>query len=126
MLVGVSKVAQSGFLSGLNNLAVYSMKDAKYQPFFGFTESEVTILLPDISVDDMDRVKKLYNGYIVPFRSKKKKEKPIPMSIFNPWSISSYKESEELESFWVNTSSTFILKDFLQRTMDIPKFNELI
>ena len=26
----------------------------------------------------------------------------------------------------MNTSSTLILKDFLQRTMDISKFNELI
>jgi predicted AAA-ATPase/PD-(D/E)XK nuclease superfamily protein len=125
MILGVSKVAQSGFLSGLNSLTVCSMKDAKYQPYFGFTEPEVKILLPD-KLDKMERVKEYYNGYIVPFLTKKDKEKPVPMSVFNPWSIVSYKETNKLESFWMNTSSTLILKDFLQRTMDIPKFNELI
>ena len=50
MILGVSKVAQSGFLSGLNNLTVCSMKDTRYQPFFGFTESEVIDLLSDTSV----------------------------------------------------------------------------
>jgi predicted AAA-ATPase/PD-(D/E)XK nuclease superfamily protein len=123
MILGVSKVAQSGFLSGLNNLTVCSMKDAKYQPFFGFVESEVKMLLSD-KLDKMKRVKKLYNGYTVPFRIGKTKE--IPVSLFNPWSIACYKVSNKLESFWMNTSATLILQDFIQRTMNFPAFNNLI
>jgi Predicted AAA-ATPase len=132
MLIGVSKVAQSGFLSGLNNFTVSTMKHAKYQPYFGFTEPEVKIVLSDMSFK-MKRVKKLYNGYTVPFltqkdkensQSKKYKEKPV--SLFNPWSITSYKESKELKSFWVNTSSTSILQDFIQRTIDFPTFKDLV
>jgi Predicted AAA-ATPase len=41
MILGVSNVAQSEFLSGLNNLIVCSMNHAKYQPYLGFTEHEV-------------------------------------------------------------------------------------
>jgi hypothetical protein len=69
-------------------------------------------------------VKKYYNGYTVPFLTKNSQE--IPMSLFNPWSITNFRNIKKLESFWENTSSTLILKDFLQRTMDASTFNDLV
>jgi Predicted AAA-ATPase/PD-(D/E)XK nuclease superfamily len=124
MIFGVSKIAQSGFLSGLNNLTVSTMKDTEYQPFFGLTEPEVMDLLSDTSAEDMKLVKKYYNGYIVPFLANPSNR--IPMSLFNPWSITKFKDEKEYKSYWENTSSTLVLKDFIQRTMDIPTFNELV
>jgi Predicted AAA-ATPase len=124
MILGVSKVAQSGFLSGLNNLIVCSMESTDYQPYFGLTEPEVRALLSDKSAEDMKLVKKHYNGYTVPFLTKGSKR--IPVSVFNPWSIGNFKRFNLFNSFWVNTSSTLILKDFIQRTMDSPKFSEVI
>jgi predicted AAA-ATPase len=123
MIVGVSNVIQNGFGSGLNNLTVYSMKDSRYQPFFGFTESEVNHLLSDTLVN-MDLVKKHYNGYVVPFRIRKCKR--VPMSLFNPWSIVNFKETKKFDSFWMNISPALILKDLLQRTLDWSSMNEIV
>jgi Predicted AAA-ATPase len=126
MVVGVSKITQNGFLSGLNNLVVCSMKSTNYQPFFGFTEPEVKILLSDTPNDEMKRVKEYYNGYIVPFLTEDDKRVPIPMNVFNPWSIGNFKNCQTFESSWANTSSILILKDFIQRTMDASTFNDLV
>src|ERR1700679_1137885 len=123
MLIGVSKVAQSGFLSGLNNLTVSTMKDTEYQPFFGFTEPEVIALLSDAPIN-MPLVKKYYNGYIVP--SKIKDGIRVPMSLFNPWSITNFKDEQIFRSFWMSTSSTLTLKAFLQKTINVSQFNELV
>ncbi|PKK63378.1 DUF1703-domain-containing protein [Rhizophagus irregularis] len=45
LLVGVSRIAKSGYLSGLNNMQVFLMHDQEYADKFGFTEDEVSIIL---------------------------------------------------------------------------------
>jgi Predicted AAA-ATPase len=110
MMLGVSKVALGGFISGLDNLTVCSMNHAKYQPYFGLTEPEAMALLSDMSFK-MKRVMQHYNGYTVPFLTKGGNR--VPMSVFNPWSIGNFKKIKKFDSLWVNTSSTLILQDFI-------------
>ena len=43
--VGISHVAKPGYLSGLNNLKVFPMHNIQFADCFGFTESEVSILI---------------------------------------------------------------------------------
>jgi hypothetical protein len=43
LLVGASRVAKSGYLSGLNNLDVFPMHDDEYANKFEFTDDEISI-----------------------------------------------------------------------------------
>ncbi|CAG8663284.1 253_t:CDS:2, partial [Paraglomus brasilianum] len=66
LLVGVTCVAKSGFLSGLNNLAVYPLHGTDvYNDKFGFTEKEVECLVRHHGTSDaMTEIKSWYNGYV--------------------------------------------------------------
>src|SRR4051812_34369129 len=80
-LVGILPIAKSGFLSGLNNLCVYSMEASVYADKFGFTEEEVALLLYQHGVDiPFKDVQSWYNGY----NSGKTGRSHI---LYNPWSI---------------------------------------
>jgi hypothetical protein len=41
LLVGVSRIAKSGYLSGLNNLKVFPMYKENFADSFGFTEDHI-------------------------------------------------------------------------------------
>ena len=43
LLVGVSHFAQSGFLSGLNNLMVFPMYHETFSDKFGFTKDDICV-----------------------------------------------------------------------------------
>ena len=68
MLVGVLQIAKSGFLSGLNNLMVYSLHQESrfhlYTNKFGFTPNEVELLLPMHEDLKTNNVQKWYDRYI--------------------------------------------------------------
>jgi hypothetical protein len=123
MILGISKIAQSGPCSGLNNIPVYSMEDAEYQPFFGMTEFEVNNLFSDIRVN-MTRLKRYYNGYIVPFRTEYGKR--VSIHVFNPWSIVNFKSTNRFESFWTNTFSALVLRALFQKQTEIPEVKQLL
>jgi hypothetical protein len=94
LLFGVSRVDKSGYLSGLNNLKVFSMQNIKFADCFGFTESEVSILLQHNKKEGkLEDVKTWYDGY--------RAGNDIHLS--NPWSINSYLDEGTLEARWVNT-----------------------
>ncbi|KAI8826358.1 hypothetical protein BJ741DRAFT_714628 [Chytriomyces cf. hyalinus JEL632] len=97
VLVGILRVAGSDFLSGLNNVRVFTLADPTFSDKFGFSEKEVELLLrkhqPRL---DLAMVKSLYNGY----------ETVNGMALFNPWSIISLCATGELENHWKTTIKT--------------------
>ena len=94
LLVGVSRVAMSGYLSGFNNLKVFSMDSTKFADCFGFTEDEIFILLQHNHKDDqLVDVKHWYDGY----------RAGNGIYLYNPWSINSYLDEGTLEAHWVDT-----------------------
>ncbi|CAG8474948.1 11714_t:CDS:2 [Cetraspora pellucida] len=107
MLVGVLRIAKSGFLSGLNNLMVYPLHQESrfhlYADKFGFTPDEVELLLPmrkDLKTND---VQKWYDGYI----------SGENVHLYNPWSIVCFLSRGTLNTYWVDTGSTQTLKKCL-------------
>ena len=86
LMTGVLRVSQSGMLSGLNNLSLYSVFSPQYQCYFGFEEAEVCELLQKKqervntiklgSAELFQSVKSFYNGYQV-----------VKTTLYNPWSI---------------------------------------
>ncbi|RHZ86569.1 hypothetical protein Glove_49g29 [Diversispora epigaea] len=109
MLVGVLRIAKSGFLSGLKNIKVYPLYKESLFPLyldkFGFTSDEVELLLPlckDLKIDD---VREWYDGYIA----------GGTIHLYNPWSIANLLSDGILDTYWTDTGSTQTLEKCLWR-----------
>ena len=94
MLTGIQRVAKENVFSDLNNLIVCDVTDDRYSNYFGFTEDETKDILEYYGLELNNEVKETYDGY-----------KIGETEIYNPWSILCYIDSQELTSYWVNTSS---------------------
>jgi hypothetical protein len=95
LLVGVSRVAKSGYLSGLNNLDVFPMHDQEYADKFGFTEDEVSIILRYYDKENqLKEVKEWYDGYTASIGS---------IHLYNPWSINKFIRTNKMDAYWADT-----------------------
>ncbi|KAJ3214852.1 hypothetical protein HDU81_001560, partial [Chytriomyces hyalinus] len=105
VLVGVLRVSKSDFLSGLNNIGVYTFTEPEFSDKFGFTEKEVDLLLQTHqSNTDPKEVKA---GVVQRISNKK------GVALYNPWSIMSMCENGELKNYWVETGNTRTIKALL-------------
>ena len=99
LLVGVSRVAKSGYLSGLNNLKVFPMYMEKFADSFGFTEDEIFILFQHNNKDvQLEDVRQWYDGY----------RAGTDINLYNPCSINSFIDSGILKAHWVDTGKNFL------------------
>ncbi|CAG8758977.1 14031_t:CDS:2, partial [Rhizophagus irregularis] len=114
LLVGVSRVAKSGYLSGLNNLQVFPMHHEVFANYFGFTEDEIFILLQHNGKEDqLDGVRQWYNGY----------RAGNGLNLYNPWSIISFINEGTLKAHWIDTGGTKTIKDLLWNSTEDFKNN---
>jgi hypothetical protein len=111
-LRGILRVSKESLFSSLNNILVYSVLHKHYGEYFGFTQSEVDILLGQSNLKEKsEEVRRWYNGYRIGLHT-----------IYNPWSIlKCVKESGQLQSYWLNTSDNVLVKDCLYRSGLIHK-----
>ncbi|KAJ3200312.1 hypothetical protein HK099_002726, partial [Clydaea vesicula] len=94
VLVGVLRVAKSGFLSDLNNLCVYPMFSDRFSSQFGFHEEEVQTLLQYYPIPPaFNEIKQWYNSY----------HAGNNISLYNPWSIVNICDKKTLKSYWLET-----------------------
>lgn len=106
VLTGIIRVAQAGIFSDLNNFISYTTLENTYSQSFGLIEEEVKTILDYYELGyEMPEVKKWYDGY-----SFGKEE------IYNPWSILNFVKERELKSYWINTSSNFMIRELLEHT----------
>ena len=110
VLTGCLRIAKESIFTGLNNFMVNSIFDFDKQPRFGFTETEVQMMLDAYGFHEhMDEVKRWYDGY-----------KFGDAEVYNPWSTTMYvakqlmKETKQAESFWANTSSNDLVMKYIQ------------
>ncbi|CAJ0830352.1 4211_t:CDS:2, partial [Entrophospora sp. SA101] len=109
LLAGISRVAKSGFLSGLNNVKVFPMHEEKYADKFGFTEDEVSLIIQYHNLEThLKGVKQWYGGY----------EAGNCIHIYNPWSINSFVIKKVFGPYWINTGGTVIIKKLLWRSSE--------
>ncbi|CAB4412680.1 unnamed protein product [Rhizophagus irregularis] len=113
LLVGVSRITKSGYLSGLNNLNVFPMYVDKYATQFGFTEDEISILLQHCDKKErLNEVKEWYDGY----------RAGNGICLYNPWSINQFIDTNTLDAHWVDTGGTATIKKLLwHSTKDFKK-----
>ena len=106
VLTGIIRVAQAGIFSDLNNFISYTTLNDEYSQSFGLVEDEVKTMLDYYKIGyEMLEVKKWYDGYSFG-----------KSDIYNPWSILNFVQFKELKSYWINTSSNFMIRELLEHT----------
>ena len=104
IMTGIIRVIKAGIFSDLNNLKVYSILEKEYSDFFGFTQKEVEKALKDFNIEyELSEVKSWYDGY-----------RFGNSEVYNPWSILNFIQSEELRTYWIETSGNFLINDILK------------
>lgn len=111
VLTGCLRISKESIFTGLNNFSVYTVKDVRYNEYFGFTDKEVLQMLEYYGrADQYDAVKEWYDGYL--FGN---------MSIYCPWDVINYCDGlrdesvAEPQNYWVNTSSNDIIRKFVSQ-----------
>ena len=106
VLTGIIRVTQAGIFSDLNNFISYTILNDEYSQSFGLVEDEVKTMLDYYKIGyEMLEVKKWYDGYSFG-----------KSDIYNPWSILNFVQFKELKSYWINTSSNFMIRELLEHT----------
>ncbi len=105
IMTGVLRVAKEGILSGLNNLAVWTVFDPEFSGHFGFTEDEVRTMAAYYGVPEkMDEIKRWYDGY--DFGG---------TEIYNPWSVLNYfARNCRPAAYWLDTSSNDLITELVR------------
>ena len=103
MLTGIQRVAKENIFSGLNNLKVHTVASSNYASYFGFVEEEVKAMLEYYSLPYSDAVKAMYDGYHIGDED-----------IYNPWSVINYVSEKQLAPYWVNVSSSGMIKKAME------------
>jgi len=104
VLTGILRISKESLFSELNNIKVYSMLNARYGNYFGFTEPEITTLLTKSALSvSAEAIRSWYNGYQMG-----------ETTVYNPWSIvNCIQEGGILKPYWVNTSDNALIKTLL-------------
>jgi len=111
MMVGICKVAKSGWLSQLNRLEIFPMhaNDDRYAKFFLFTEEEVEILCEAQGHMSIATLQQRYNGYTA-------RSSHGPVKLYNPLSVIKALTRNCISNFWVETGIVIGLITWLNLT----------
>lgn len=111
VLTGCLRISKESIFTGINNFSVYTIKDVRYNEYFGFTDAEVRQMLAYYGfMEKYDAVREWYDGYH--FSS---------LDIYCPWDVVSYchalkmQPAMEPQNYWVNTSSNDIVRRFINK-----------
>ena len=118
VMTGVLRVAKEGMLSGLNNLKVFTVFDAPFSEYFGFTEDEVEEMARYYGREDkLPEIRSWYDGYVFGGRE-----------VYNPWSVLYYFNAGCVaKPYWLDTSSNDIIAELVETLpFDMAKTLELL
>ena len=124
VMTGCLRISKESIFTGLNNFKVYTVKDVRYNEYFGFTDTEVRQMLEYYGFSQQyGAVKEWYDGYL--FGS---------LGIYCPWDVINYcgdlrdGSVTEPQNYWVNTSSNDIIRRFLSKakTADRNDIEQLV
>ncbi len=120
VLTGCLRVSKESIFTGLNNFNVYTIREARYNEYFGFTDEEVKEMLAFYGfMEQYGAVKEWYDGYR--FGS---------LGIYCPWDVINYcgdlrdGNAVKPRNYWVNTSSNDIIRRFVGRAKAVTR-NEI-
>ncbi len=124
VITGCLRIAKESIFTGTNNFASYSVLDADFSDYFGFSSDEVDAILEAADrTDKADIIKEWYDGYVFG-----------DSYVYCPWDVINYlsalkkRKDAKPKNYWKNTSHNGILLTFVKRTdFDVAgKFEKLL
>lgn len=120
VLTGCLRISKESIFTGLNNMKVHTIADARYDEYFGFTDDDVKALLTCYSLENhFDTVKEWYDGY-----------RFGNVAVYCPWDVINYcdailgDENRQPENYWANTSGNTMVRRFIDKANQQTK-NEI-
>ena len=117
ILTGCLRISKESIFTGFNNLDIFSILRPYFTDSFGFTQSEIYVMLEYYGLSDRaEEMKEWYDGY-----------KFWKTEIYNPWSVINYVKNMVKDpdygccSYWSNTSSNSIVKNTIYDSNSIIK-----
>ena len=111
VLTGCLRISKESIFTGLNNLKVHTISDARYDAYFGFTEADVDEMLDFYGLSShKDVIRDWYDGYR--FGS---------AEVYCPWDVINYCDvlltdaEAEPENYWANTSGNDLVRRLLKK-----------
>lgn len=137
VLTGVQYIAQSGMLSGLNNLGKYDFTNAKYAQHYGLDQEEVDLFFKHFGVPPEleENAKKWYNGYKVRryLSNRATSQAPGIVAKYNVWSIVSYltegrdnRDYSKFKSHWEKSGNIDFMRPLFKETLVREAIEELV
>lgn len=109
VLTGCLRISKESIFTGMNNFKVYTVKDVRYQQYFGFTDAEVRQMLAYYGYTSRySAVKEWYDGYLFG-----------DLGIYCPWDVINFcgdlrdGSITGPQNYWLNTSSNHIIRKFI-------------
>ena len=117
VLTGIQRVVKESIFSQLNNLRVYTVIDERFSDYFGLNTNETNDLLIYYGFALDESVKRQYNGYLF-----------HKTQMYNPWSILNYADTGQLEDYWINTSTNYLIRQSINEADEyfMKNFDSLI
>lgn len=124
VITGCLRIAKESIFTGANNFASYSVLDADFSSYFGFSEDEVgEILCAADRREQADVIKEWYDGYVFG-----------DSYVYCPWDVMNYmsalkkRKDAKPKNYWKFTSHNGVLLAFVERTdFDVAeKFETLL
>ncbi|MCD8077936.1 MAG: ATP-binding protein [Lachnospiraceae bacterium] len=111
VMTGCLRVAKESIFTGLNNLKIYSLLDARCNEHFGFTDQEVRQMLDYFGLSDYYAVtKEWYDGYRI-----------ADTYVYNPWDVINWCDQlltgtdKKPKNYWKNSSGNEEVKRFIRQ-----------
>lgn len=112
VITGCLRIAKESIFTGTKNFASYSVLDRNFSQYFGFTQSEVDIMLEAAGrKDKAGLIKEWYDGFIFG-----NSYLYCPWDVVNYLSILKSYPDTKPKNYWKNTSHNGILLSFVKRT----------
>ena len=123
VVTGCLRIAKESVFTGTNNFKPYSILDAGFSSYFGFTREEVQTFLTAAGYPDQyEAVREWYDGYL--FGDTK---------VFCPWDVVNYisdlmhRTDLAPSNYWENTSGNEVIRIFVKRSdFDVSDKFELL
>ncbi len=117
VLTGCLRISKESIFTGLNNLKVHTISDARYDEFFGFTNSDVDEMLAFYGLTSYkDVIRDWYDGY-----------RFGDTDVYCPWDVINYCDellaapSTSPKNYWSNTSGNDLILRMLKNTDQTTK-----
>ncbi len=117
VLTGCLRISKESVFTGLNNLKVHTISDARYDEYFGFTNADVDELLDFYGLSSYkDVIRDWYDGY-----------RFGNAEVYCPWDVINY--CDELlaapnippKNYWANTSGNDLILRLLEKADQTTK-----